>query len=76
MSYGIGLNEPLSIYIDCFGTNRVPEGLIIKIIKEKFDLTPQGIIKYLELEKPIYKSTTNYGHFGRDGFTWEEIIQI
>jgi len=76
MSYGIGLNDPLSIYIDCFGTNRVPEGLIIKIIKEKFDLTPQGIIKYLELEKPIYKSTTNYGHFGRDGFTWEEIIQI
>ena len=76
MSYGIGLNEPLSIYIDCFGTNRVPEGLIIKIIKEKFDLTPQGIIDYLKLKEPIYSKTTNYGHFGRDEFTWEKIIQI
>ena len=76
MSYGIGLNEPLSIFIDCFGTNRIPEGLIIKIIKERFDLTPQGIIEYLKLKEPIYSKTTNYGHFGRNGFTWEEVIQI
>lgn len=76
MSYGIGIKEPLSIYIDCFGTNRVSEGLIIKIIKEKFDLTPNGIIEYLKLKQPIYSKTSNYGHFGRDEFTWEEIVQI
>ncbi len=76
MSYGIGIKEPLSIYIDCFGTNRIPEGLIIKLIKERFDLTPEGIIKYLKLNKPIYSKTSNYGHFGRSEFTWEKIVQI
>ena len=75
-SYSIGIKEPLSIYIDCFGTNRISEWLIIKIIKERFDLTPQGIIKYLKLKEPIYSKATNYGHFGREGFTWENIIQI
>ena len=76
MSYGIGIEKPLSIYIDCFGTNEIPEGLIIKIIKERFDLTPNGIIEYLKLKEPIYSETTNYGHFGREGFTWEELVQI
>lgn len=76
ISYGIGIEEPLSIYIDCFGTNIMPEGEIIKIIKESFDLTPKGIIDYLELKKPIYSKTTNYGHFGREEFSWEEIKQI
>ena len=76
MSYGIGINKPISLYIDCFGTNRIAEGLIIKLIKERFDLTPQGIINYLKLKEPIYSKTTNYGHFARKGFTWEELIQI
>lgn len=76
LSYGIGIDEPISIYIDCFGTNVIPEGMIIKIIKETFDLTPKGIINYLKLKEPIYAKTTNYGHFGREGFTWEKIIQI
>ena len=76
MSYGIGLRYPLSIYIDCFGTNRIPEGLIIKLIKERFDLTPRGIIDYLKLQEPVYAKTTNYGHFGREEFNWEKIIQI
>ena len=76
MSYGIGINKPISLYIDCFGTNRIAEGLIIKLIKERFDLTPQGIINYLKLKEPIYSKTTNYGHLGRIGFTWEELIQI
>ena len=76
MSYGIGLRYPLSIYIDCFGTNRIPEGLIIKLIKERFDLTPRGIIDYLRLQEPIYAKTTNYGHFGREEFNWEKIVQI
>lgn len=76
MSYGIGINKPISLYIDCFGTNRIAEGLIIKLIKERFDLTPQGIINYLKLKEPIYSKTTNYGHFGRKEFAWEELIQI
>jgi S-adenosylmethionine synthetase len=46
------------------------------LIKEKFDLTPNGIIEYLKLKEPIYSKTTNYGHFGRTGFSWEEIKQI
>ena len=76
MSYGIGIKEPLSIYIDCFGTNRVSEGKIKRIIKSTFDLTPNGIINYLKLKEPIYSKTSNYGHFGREGFTWEEFRQI
>ena len=76
MSYGIGVAKPLSICINCFGTNKIPERLILKLIKEKFDLTPNGIINYLKLKEPIYSKTTNYGHFGREGFTWEKIIQI
>lgn len=76
ISYGIGIEEPLSIYIDCFGTNVIPEGDIIRIIKDSFDLTPNGIIEYLDLKKPIFSKTTNYGHFGREGFSWEEVEQI
>ena len=76
ISYGIGIEEPLSIYIDCFGTNIMPEGEIIKIIKESFDLTPKGIINYLNLKEPIFSRTSNYGHFGKDGFIWEEVKQI
>ena len=76
ISYGIGIEEPLSIYIDCFGTNIMPEGEIIRIIKNTFDLTSKGIIEYLDLQKPIYSKTTNYGHFGREEFTWEEVKQI
>ena len=49
ISYGIGIDEPLSIFIDCFGTNVIPEGDIIRIIKDSFDLTPNGIIEYLDL---------------------------
>lgn len=76
ISYGIGMKNPISFYIDCFGTNRIPEIDIINIIKDSFDLTPEGIIEYLKLKEPIYSKTTNYGHFGRDGFTWEEVKQI
>lgn len=76
ISYGIGIDEPLSIFIDCFGTNIIPEGDIIRIIKDSFDLTPKGIIEYLDLKKPIFSKATNYGHFGREGFSWEEVKQI
>ena len=76
LSYAIGIAEPISIYIDTFGTATIPEGEIIDKIKNKFDLTPKGIIKYLDLQKPIYKETTNYGHFGKEKLAWEKIINL
>ncbi|MBR0491571.1 MAG: methionine adenosyltransferase [Clostridia bacterium] len=76
LSYGIGMQLPISIYINCFGTNTIPEHFIIRAIKQRFDLTPAGIIEYLKLQEPIYSKTTNYGHFGREGFTWEKIVQM
>ena len=76
LSYAIGVAEPISIYIDTFGTATIPEEEIVEKIKSKFDLTPKGIIKYLDLKKPIYKETTNYGHFGKENLAWEKIIEI
>ena len=75
-SYAIGVAKPVSVYIDTFGTNQIPEEEIIKKVEEKFDLTPRGIINYLDLQKPIYKKTTNYGHFGKKDLTWEKIVEI
>ena len=76
ISYAIGMKEPLSININTFGTSNKSEEELIDIIKEKFDLTPDGIIKYLDLKRPIYSETTNYGHFGKENLPWEKIIKI
>jgi len=59
--------------VDTFGTSDVPEEVIVKAIRKRFDLTPRGIIDELKLLRPIYKRTASYGHFGREeeGFTWE-----
>ncbi len=76
LSYAIGVEEPLSIYINTFGTNKIEEEEIIKKINDKFDLTPNGIMKYLDLQKPIFSKTTNYGHFGKDYLPWEKIIKM
>ena len=76
VSYAIGMKEPLSVFIDTFGTNKISEDEILNKIKNKFDLTPLGIINYLNLRTPIYKSTTNYGHFGKDFLSWEKIINL
>lgn len=76
LSYAIGMKEPLSIYVNTFGTGKLEEEDIVEKIKNKFDLTPDGIIKYLKLKAPIYTKTTNYGHFGKDGLSWEEIIEF
>ena len=75
-SYAIGVAKPVSVYIDTFGTNTIPEEEIIKIINEKFDLTPRGIINYLNLQEPIYKKTTNYGHFGKKDLHWEKVVPL
>ena len=76
VSYAIGKKEPLSLWLNTFGTATIAEEKILQIIKEKFNLTPNGIIEYLDLKKPIYTKTTNYGHFGKKGLTWERIIPI
>lgn len=76
LSYAIGLKEPLSIFVNTFGTGKIKDEDIEKLILNKFDLTPDGIINYLDLKKPIYTKTTNYGHFGKDDLPWEKIIQL
>ena len=75
-AYSIGVAKPVSIYVDTFGTNMIPEEEIVKKIEDKFNLTPRGIINYLELQKPIYRKTTNYGHFGKKDLAWEKIVEI
>ena len=75
-AYAIGVARPVSVYVDTFGTNKIPEEEIIKIINEKFDLTPRGIINYLELQRPIYRKTSNYGHFGKEDMAWEKIVEL
>ena len=76
VSYAIGMKEPLSICVNTFGTGTKTEEELVKLIRENFDLTPDGIINYLDLKKPIYSETTNYGHFGKSNLSWEKIIKI
>ena len=76
LSYAIGVAKPISIYVETFGTNTIPEEDIANKVYKIFDLTPRGIIKFLDLKKPIYKLTTNYGHFGKENLPWEKIISM
>ncbi len=75
LSYAIGVAKPVSIFVDTFGTETIPVSAIINKV-EKFDLTPRGIINYLDLQRPIYKLTTNYGHFGKDNLPWEKVVKM
>lgn len=74
VSYAIGVAEPTSISIDTFGTGKISDAEIVKLVREHFDLRPRGIIEMLDLLNPIYLPTAAYGHFGREepGFTWEK----
>jgi S-adenosylmethionine synthetase len=72
LAYAIGVPFPVSIMVDTFGTFTVPEKKIEAAIKKTFDLTPAGIIKTLDLRRPIYRKTASYGHFGRSEFAWEK----
>ena len=76
ISYAIGMKEPLSICVNTFGTGKKSDEELANMVREKFDLTPNGIIKYLKLREPIYTKTTNYGHFGKEDLEWEKIIEI
>ncbi len=74
VAYAIGMPEPVSVLAETFGTGRLPAEQIVKIIRNNFDLTPQGMIDTLQLRRPIFKKTAAYGHFGRNDpdFTWEK----
>ena len=76
VSYAIGVEKPLSIYVNTYGTGKMNDEEIAKLIEDKFDLTPNGIINYLNLKEPIYSKTTNYGHFGKPDLPWEKIIKL
>lgn len=76
LAYAIGVAEPVSIRVDTFGTGIVSDNLIVKAIRDIFSCTPQAIISTLNLQNPIYRSTVNYGHFGRKGFSWEETDRV
>lgn len=76
LAYAIGVANPVSIYVDTFDTNTIPENEIVQKIENTFPLTPNGIIEYLDLRKPIYKLTTNYGHFGKENLPWEKIVKL
>ncbi|TCW61962.1 methionine adenosyltransferase [Treponema sp. J25] len=76
LAYAIGVPFPVSVMVETFGTGRVPEQVIEKAIQEVFDLSPAGIIKTLDLLRPIYRRTATYGHFGRDGFSWEKTDKV
>ena len=78
VSYAIGVAEPTSISVDSFGTGKVSDERMVEIIRENFDLRPAGIIKMLDLRRPIYKQTAAYGHFGRTDIdvTWERLDKV
>lgn len=76
LSYAIGVANPVSIYVETFGTGKISDNEIVKKIKNSFKLTPRGIIESLNLRQPIYKKTTNYGHFGKKDLPWEQIIKL
>ena len=76
LSYAIGVAKPVSIYVETFGTAKIPEEEIGKKIEENFDLTPRGMITFLNLRTPIYRKTTNYGHFGKKELPWEKVIPM
>lgn len=78
ISYAIGIPDPVSIYVNTFGTGKIAENKIITLIRENFDLRPTGIINMLQLLRPIYQATATYGHFGREEatFSWEKLDKV
>ena len=73
LSYAIGVAEPTSIMVETFGTGKVSNEVLVKLVREFFDLRPYGLIKMLNLIQPIYRQTAAYGHFGREQFPWEKV---
>jgi len=78
LAYAIGVIEPVSVMVDTYGTGKVPESNLVRLIKKHFQLTPKGMIEMLDLRRPIYLKTAAYGHFGRTEpeFTWERLDKV
>ncbi len=78
LSYAIGVAKPISIYVDTYGTGKIKEDKIVEIINKLFDLRPSGIIKTLDLKRPIYRESARNGHFGRElpNFNWEKLTMV
>ena len=78
LAYAIGVAEPVSVMVDTFGTGKISDEQLTKIVREVFDLTPKGIIERLDLRRPIYRKTAAFGHFGReeDTFSWEKLDYV
>lgn len=72
LAYAIGVAEPVSVLVDTHGTGKVDEDKLSDAVRKNFSLTPKGIIETLDLRRPIYKATAAFGHFGREGFSWEK----
>jgi S-adenosylmethionine synthetase len=78
VAYAIGVVDPVSVMVETFGTGKLPKDQLEQLIQRQFDLTPAGIIKYLDLRRPIYRKTAAFGHFGRSEpeFTWERTHRV
>ena len=78
LSYAIGVASPTSVRVDTFGTGKLDDVKLVEIVRENFDLRPAGIIKMLDLRRPIYKQTAAYGHFGRNDLDlpWEKLDKV
>ena len=75
LAYAIGVSEPVSVLVDSFGTRKIEQKKIHDLVRDLFDLRPYGILKTLDLRRPIFRKTSAYGHFGRSlpEFTWERV---
>ena len=76
LAYAIGVAEPVSVFVDTFGTGEIDCSLLDQMVRDIFPLKPAELIEYLKLRRPIYRETARHGHFGRDGFSWEELSQV
>jgi S-adenosylmethionine synthetase len=76
LGYAIWVVQPVSVYVECFGTEKVELQKIVEAVKDNFDLSPKWIIDRLDLRKPGFQKTAAYGHFGRDEFSWEKLNAV
>ena len=78
VAYAIGMSHPMSVLVETFGTEKVPNDRIVAAVKQVFDLRPAAIVRDLDLKRPIYQKTAAYGHFGRNlpEFTWEHLSRL
>lgn len=76
VAYAIGMARPVSVYVDTFGTGAVDDDTVAAIVSKVFDMRPRAIIRQLKLDRPVYRATSNYGHFGRAEFAWEKLDKV